>query len=48
MSVSSSSRLIAVLLFAGLVLGQAAPVFAVPIGGVEEVDTDEADLRRAR
>ena len=43
----SPLRLIAVLLAAGLVLASAAPVFAVPIGGVEEVDTDEADLRRA-
>ena len=43
----SPLRLIAALFAAGLVLASAAPVFAEPIGGVEEVDTDEADLRRA-
>ena len=43
----SPLRLIAALFAAGLVLAPAAPVFAEPIGGVEEVDTDEADLRRA-
>ena len=43
----SPRLLIAALFAAGLVLAPAAPVFAEPIGGVEEVDTDEADLRRA-
>jgi tetratricopeptide (TPR) repeat protein len=43
----SPLRPVALLLAAALVLAPAAPAPAVPIGGVEEVDTDEADLRRA-